>query len=262
MEMGEEKQVVIVTGASVGIGAALARRLAREGARVVLSARSEDKLMSLAQELGEDRTLVVPTDVARPEQCERLVSRAVERFGGIDILINNAGFGVYGLVEETSWEHFREMWEVNFFGAVRCTLAALPHLKARRGVVVNISSIAGKIPIPYMTGYCATKFALNAFSDGLRMEVMRAGVKVVTVCPGRVRTEFHVAARREGKNLPAVFQGDARSGIAAEQVVRATLKAVRRKRREVVLPWPLRLASAGRTLLPGLTERLMARYLR
>ena len=255
-------RVVIVTGASVGIGEALARRLASEEARVVLAARSEDKLTALAEQLGEEQSLVVPTDVSEPGQVERLVSRTVERFGSIDIVINNAGFGVYGLVEETNWEHFRKMWEVNFFGAVRCTLAALPYLKARRGVVVNVSSIAGKIPIPYMTGYCATKSALNAFSDGLRMELMRSGVHVVTVCPGRVRTEFHRAAYRDGRNLPAMFQRRDRSGIAAEEVVRAMLRAIRRKNREVILPWPLRWASAGRTLLPGLTERLMARYLR
>lgn len=250
-------RVAIVTGASEGIGKALARRLAREGVQVALAARSEEKLRRLAVELGEERALVVPTDVAQPAQVQRLVAKTVERFGRLDILVNNAGFGIYALVEETDWEHLREMWEVNFFGAVALTRAALPHLRASHGAVVNIASIAGKIPLPYMVSYCATKSALIAFSDGLRMELARAGVRVVTVCPGSVRTRFQEVAYRDGKNLPAVFAQDKPRGIPADEVARMTLKALRRGRREVVIPWRLRLAAGLRTLFPGLTERLL-----
>jgi short-subunit dehydrogenase len=254
-------RIVIVTGASSGIGAALARRLAAEGAHVVLAARSEDKLNALGADLGE-KALVVPTDMADPAQVERLIRRTLERFGGVDILVNNAGFGLYGLLEETNWEHVRHMWEVNFFGAVQCTLAALPHLKERRGIVINVSSVAGKIPLPYMAAYCASKSALNAFSDGLRMELKRSGVQVITVCPGRVRTNFHQAAYRDGKNLPGPFNRPDPSGISAERVVRATLRAMRWGRREVVVPWPLRLAAGFRKLLPGLMELGLARIVR
>lgn len=255
-------RVAIVTGASEGIGRALAQLLVSEGAQVVLAARSKDKLEALAAELGSERALAVPTDVAQPAQVERLVARTVEWFGGVDILVNNAGFGIYGLVEEMDWEHFRQMWEVNFFGAVACTRAALPHLRQRGGAVVNISSVAGKIPLPYMAGYCATKFALNAFSDGLRMELARAGVHVLTVCPGRVRTNFHQAAYRDGKDLPKIFQQRHPTGVAAEAVARVTVKALRRGRREVVIPWRLRLAASVRNLLPGLTERLLREVVR
>lgn len=255
-------RVAIITGASEGIGEALARCFAAEGARVVLAARSEEKLRALAASLGEERALAVPTDVAEPAQVERLVARAVERFGGIDILVNNAGIGLYGLCQEMDWEHFRRMWEVNFFGAVKCTLAAFPHLCARGGMVVNISSVAGKIALPYMAGYCATKFALNAFSTGMRMDLARAGVRVVVVSPGRVKTQFHQSAYREGTSLPGVFQRRAYSGISPEQVAEATLRAVRRSRREVVVPWALRLLVGFRALFPAFTDRMLIRVFR
>lgn len=253
-------RVAIVTGASGGIGEAIARRLADAGARVALAARSEEKLRALATELGEERALAVPTDVADPAQCERLVARAVERFGGIDLLVNNAGIGLLGRLEDTDWEHFRQMWEVNFFGLLRLTRAALPYLKQRGGVVVNISSVAGKVALPYMGGYCATKFALMAFSNSLRMELAPVGVRVVVICPGRVKTRFHSNVYREGENLPGVFRPDRRryQGVSAEQVARATLRAVRGRRREVIVPWFLRLFVGFRALLPGFTDRMMA----
>jgi hypothetical protein len=251
--------VAIVTGASEGIGAALARLLVEAGARVVLAARSEGKLRALAEHLGEERALAVPTDVTEPAQVENLVARAVERFGGLDILANNAGVGLYGPIAETNWEHLRHMWEVNFFGVVRCTVAALPHLRTRHGVVVNVSSVAGKIPVPYLTSYCATKFALNALSDGLRMELAHAGVRVVTICPGTVRTQFRASAFRDAKNLPAAFQRREGTGISADAVARATLRALQRDQREVVLPFKLRLAAEARRLFPRLMDSVVRR---
>lgn len=255
-------QVAIITGASEGIGQAIACNFVDEGARVVLGARSESKLRALAASLGAERALAVPTDVADPQQVQRLVARTVERFGAIDILVNSAGIGLYGLIEETNWEHFQRMWEVNFFGAVRCTRAALPHLQERRGVVVNISSVAGKLALPYMSGYCATKFALNAYSTALRMELARAGVHVVTICPGRVKTQFHRSAYRDGQNLPGIFRRRESSGIAPAVVARATLQAIQKRRREVVIPSRLRLAIAFRTLFPAFTDRMLQRIVR
>ncbi len=255
-------RVAIITGASTGIGEALARLFAAEGARVALAARSQDKLRRLAAELGEERALAVPTDVADPAQVERLVARTVERFGGVDVLVNNAGIGLYSRLEDTDWEHFRQMWEVNFFGALRLTRAALPHLKQRRGTVVNISSVAGKVPLPYMGSYCATKFALNALSDALRMELAHAGVRVVVICPGRVRTEFHLKAYRDSENLPDVLKKRTYAGIPPERVARATLRALRWNQREVVVPWALRWLTGFRGLFPAFTDRMLVRLLR
>ena len=261
--MNLANRVVIITGASSGIGEALARLFAAQGARLALAARSEEKLRALAAELGEERALVVSTDVADPGQCERLVKRTVERFGGVDVLVNNAGLGLYGSLEETDWEHSRERWEVNFFGLLRLTRAALPYLKERRGMVVNISSVAGKVALPFMGDYCASKFAVNAFSNALRMELAAEGVRVAVVCPGRVKTRFHASAYREG-HLPGVYKlGQPRyEGVSAEQVARATLRAVRGGRREVIVPWWLRLFVGFRALFPGFTDRMLVRIFR
>ncbi len=254
-------QVAVITGASEGIGAAIARRFAGEGARVVLAARSEEKLEALAEELGSERALAVPTDVTDAEQVKRLMARTREHFGGLDILVNNAGVGLYASVAEMAWADFEQMWKVNFFGVVRCIREALPDLRERRGMVVNISSVAGKLAIPYLTGYCASKFALNAFSTGLRMELAQAGVRVVVVCPGTVRTPFHQSAFRSNR-LPEVFAQRSRGGISAERVAAATLRAVVRERREVVVPWRLRLAVGFRNLLPAFADGILQRMLR
>lgn len=254
-------QVAVITGASEGIGAAIARRFAGDGARVVLAARSEEKLEALAEELGSERALAVPTDVTDAEQVKRLMARTREHFGGLDILVNNAGVGLYASVAEMAWADFEQMWKVNFFGVVRCIREALPDLRERRGMVVNISSVAGKLAIPYLTGYCASKFALNAFSTGLRMELAQAGVRVVVVCPGTVRTPFHQSAFRSNR-LPEVFAQRSRGGISAERVAAATLRAVVRERREVVVPWRLRLAVGFRNLLPAFADGILQRMMR
>lgn len=254
-------QVAVITGASEGIGAAIARRFSREGARVVLAARSEEKLKALAEELGSERALAVPTDVTDAEQVKRLMARTREHFGGLDILVNNAGVGLYASVAEMAWADFEQMWKVNFFGVVRCIREALPDLRERRGIVVNISSVAGKLAIPYLTGYCASKFALNALSTGLRMELTQAGVRVVVVCPGTVRTPFHQSAFRSNR-LPEVFAQRSRGGISAERVAAATLRAVVRGRREVVVPWQLRLAVGFRNLLPAFADGILQRMMR
>jgi short-subunit dehydrogenase len=161
-----------------------------------------------------------------------------------------------------NWEHFRHLWEVNFFAAVRLSLTALPHLRKRRGAIVNISSVAGKIPLPYMGAYCASKFALNTVSSSMRMELKQAGVRVVTVLPGRVATQFHIAAYRDGQNLPDVFQHRKSKGVSADKVARVTLNALLSGKREVVVPWRLRLALAASALLPGLREHVLSRMVK
>ncbi|HXE76164.1 MAG TPA: SDR family oxidoreductase [Candidatus Xenobia bacterium] len=257
-----ENKVAIITGASEGIGKAIAERFAREGARVVLAARSEEKLRALAAKLGEQRALVEPTNVADPAQLERLVGQTVETFGGIDILVNNAGFGLYAPVHEMDWEHFREMWEVNFFSVIRLTRLALPHLRQRRGAVLNISSVAGKIPLPFMGAYCASKFALNTVSSAMRMELKQAGVRVVVVLPGRVATRFHLDAYRDGKDLPGVFQRRASEGVSAAKVADVALRALLRGSREVVVPVRLRIAMGLRALMPGVAELVLSRMVK
>jgi NADP-dependent 3-hydroxy acid dehydrogenase YdfG len=184
-------KTAIVTGASSGIGEATARLLASEGCNVVLAARREDRLNALAAELGEG-ALATPTDVTDPAACAALVARAVERFGSLEILINNAGLGLYGSVVEGDPEEWRKMFGVNVLGVLYTTRAAVRHMLARgSGDVVFVSSLAGRrVPAADGTVYAATKHAITAVAEGLRMDVHDRGIRVINVEPGLVRTEF------------------------------------------------------------------------
>ena len=184
-------KTAVVTGASSGIGEATAQALAREGCNVVLAARREDRLNTLAAELGEG-ALAAPTDVTDPAACAALVARTVERFGSLEILVNNAGLGLYGSVAEGDPEDWRMMFDVNVLGVLYTTRAAVRQmLRQGAGDVVFVSSLAGRrVPRADGTVYAATKHAVNAVAEGLRMDVHEKGIRVINVEPGLVRTEF------------------------------------------------------------------------
>ena len=194
-------KVAVVTGASSGIGEATARLLAQEGCNVVLAARREERLNALAAELGEG-ALAAPADVRDPAACAALVARSIERFGSLDILVNNAGLGLYGSVAEGDPEDWREMFEVNVLGVLYTTRAAVRQmLHGGSGDIVFISSLAGRrVPRADGTVYAATKHAVNAIAEGLRMDVHEKGIRVINIEPGLVRTEFpessHPSAQR------------------------------------------------------------------
>ncbi|HKH77906.1 MAG TPA: SDR family oxidoreductase [Rubrobacteraceae bacterium] len=184
-------KTAVVTGASSGIGEATARLLTGEGCNVVLAARREDRLKSLAAELGEG-ALAAPTDVTDPAACAALVARTVERFGSLEILVNNAGLGLYGSIPEGDPDDWRRMFDVNVLGVLYSTRAAVRHMLARgTGDVVFVSSLAGRrVPAPDGTVYAATKHAITALAEGLRLDVHEKGIRVINVEPGLVRTEF------------------------------------------------------------------------
>ncbi len=189
-----QHKAVIVTGASSGIGRALALRLADQGAWIALAAREAQRLDVLAAECCQrgGKAIAVPTDVTDEAQCKALIERAVAEWGRLDVLINNAGIGATGLLEELpDLTVFKRVMEVNFYGTVYCTYYAVKHLKQTQGRIVNISSLGGKSPLPYNTNYIASKYAVHGFSDSLRMELARAGVSVTLICPYWVVTEFH-----------------------------------------------------------------------
>jgi NAD(P)-dependent dehydrogenase (short-subunit alcohol dehydrogenase family) len=186
-------QVVVITGASAGIGAATARRLARAGARLVLTARRADRLEALARELdsGGARVLAVPGDVAVDADRRRLVEAARAKFGRIDALVNNAGYGTRGPVELVSLELIRRNYETNVFALIALTQLVVPHLRAQgSGRIVNIGSVAGRIARPFSSIYDSTKHALEAITDGLRGELKPFGLEVVLIRPGFILTEF------------------------------------------------------------------------
>ena len=184
-------KTAVVTGASSGIGEAAVRLLAREGCNVVLAARREDRLKALAAELGE-RALAAPADVTDPAACAALVARTVERFGSLEILVNNAGFGLYGSIADGDPEDWRKMFDVNVLGVLYITRPAVRQmLRQGAGDVVFVSSLAGRrVPRADGTVYAATKHALGAIAEGLRMDVHEKGIRIINVEPGLVRTEF------------------------------------------------------------------------
>lgn len=187
-----EKPVAIVTGSSRGIGRAIAEALLREGMRVVVSSRTPAAVERAAKEMSAfGEVLGIPCDVADYQQVRRLISAATERFGGIDVLVNNAGVGIFGLVDELSPEDFRTVIETNLLGVFHCCHEAVPEMRKRGGgYIINIGSLAGKNPLRGGTAYNASKFGLNGMSEAMMLDVRYDNIKVTTIAPGSVLTEF------------------------------------------------------------------------
>jgi short-subunit dehydrogenase len=238
-------QVVIVTGASAGIGRALALQLASQGAHVAIAARRAERLEQVAGEcrlLGGE-TLVVPTDVSDETQCKALVEKTIAAFGQLDMLINNAGLAVSALFDEfPDFSLFKHTMDVNFYGAVYCTFYALRYLKQSKGRIVAISSLGGKAAIPFNTPYISSKYALHGFYDALRMELYQHRVSVTVVCPYWVVTEFH-EAQMDKDGVPRGSRGRAiytKKMMTAKRCAEITLGAAQKRRREVLLgPGPM-----------------------
>ena len=253
-------RTVIVTGASLGIGRETARLFARAGANVVLASRNAERLARVAQELQayRGRSLAVPTDVADDQAVEAMVKRAAEEFGSVDILVNNAGLGLYARLAEGSMENVRYLFEVNVFGALNCIRAVVPYMKQqRRGQIINVSSLAGKIAAPYEGAYAATKFALTAISDALRLELFDYGITVISVYPGPIETPFRENALKEIE-LPAA--SPVVRHIPAVRVAEAIVKAARDERAEVYVTCFNRLAVALKAISPRFIDWGMRRF--
>lgn len=253
-------QVVIVSGASAGIGRSLALQLVARGAKVVVAARRAERLEQVAAECRQrgGEVLAVPTDVSDEAQCKLLVEKTVAAFGRLDMLINNAGMAVSALLDEfPDLRLFRRTVDINFYGAVYCTYYALPHLKQSKGRIVAVSSLGGKSAIPYNTPYCAGKYALHGFFDSLRMELVQHGVSCTVICPWWVISEFHEAQLNKD-GVPRGQRGRAiysKNMMTADQCAAITLKAAYRRRREVLMG-PGGAAVLFKTLAPGLLDWL------
>jgi short-subunit dehydrogenase len=246
-------KVVLITGASEGLGAACAAEFARAGARLSLTARSADGL----RRVGGSDALITPGDLTLEETRRAAVERTLERFGAIDILINNAGVGLYRPSWSTPMDEARRLWELNFFAALGIVQVAVPHMRARRsGMIVNVSSVAGKFTLPWLPLYSATKYALASWTDSLRMELRGDGIHAMLVCPGYVRTGFqrHVLA---GAPPSRIAEGR-RFAISPEDCARAIRRGAERNARTIVAPRSGWLLVAAATLFPGFVESTLA----
>ncbi|WP_322883480.1 SDR family NAD(P)-dependent oxidoreductase (plasmid) [Sinorhizobium medicae] len=213
-------KVWLVTGCSTGFGRYIAEHLLEAGEKVVVTARKTDNIADLEQ---SGNALILPLDVTDREQCQLAVKAAVARFGRVDVLINNAGIGFFGAIEETDEEDARRLFDVNFFGTANAIHAVLPHMRARRsGTIVNMTSIGGLVGYTGVGYYCATKFAVEGLSDTLRQEVEPLGINVMTVEPSAFRTEWAGEARRAYHASVGKQAGDpARAAKAIREAVLA-----------------------------------------
>jgi short-subunit dehydrogenase len=261
MKRDLREMVIVITGASAGIGKALAEALSPRGAKLVLAARRADRLDALNAQLG-GKHLTVVADVAKREDCDRLIARSIEHFGRIDTLVLNAGFGYYKLVADTTPEEVRRIFATNVFGTTDCIAAAMPHLLKQevrdgyRAQIMIVSSAAARRSPPYIGVYGATKAAQLGIAESMRVELRPSRSPSQASTPIRTKTEFGQVAEAEGDvKMP-------RSGVGqtVEQVANAMIRGIERPRAEV---WPHRLSRWGlglATVAPGLVDRVLRRY--
>jgi short-subunit dehydrogenase len=254
--------VTIITGGSDGIGAEMARQLAvrhKKAIALVLAGRNVGKLEAVAAQCRAEgsQVLCVPMDVADEAQCRALVAQGVERFGRIDTLVNNAGMSAQALfedVQDLGW--YEDLMRVNLWGAVWCTHAALPHVKAARGRIVAVSSLSGLLGVPGRTAYAASKFAMTGFFEALRAEVKQAGVSVTIAYPGVVTTHL----RHRGYNArgePAGFGGlKEDDAMSVQECARLIVEGLERRERDIVMTTKGKIGRFLKLLAPGVVDRM------
>jgi short-subunit dehydrogenase len=258
------EKTVIVTGASSGLGYHLAGAFHEAGAKVVLAARTEATLAAAAEKLGarDGRVLPIVCDVTRDADVENLIARTVAEFGRLDCLVNSAGLSVRKRVIDTTPEDFRELMELNLIATVRCTRAAMPHLLAAKGHLVNIGSLAAKSASRYLGAYPASKFAVAAYSQQLRLELGPEGLHVLLVCPGPIaRDDGRVRSPEELANLPESARkpgaGVKTKAIPPEELAAKILAACEKRKRELIVPWKARILFTLQQLSPTLGDWLV-----
>jgi short-subunit dehydrogenase len=256
--------VVIITGASSGIGFALANELAKRGATLSLAARNSEKLEEMVKDYHERgiRAIAVPTDVSKEEDCRNLVQQTVEAFGRIDVLINNAGISMRALFEDVDLKVLHRLMDVNFWGAVYCTKYALPYLLQTRGSIVGVISVAGHIGFPGRTGYAASKFAMRGFLDTIRCENQKKGLHVLVVTPGFTGTNIrNLSLTADGTPQGKTPRDEGRM-MTAEDVARKIIRAIGKRKRSLILTFMEgKLTVFLNKFFPSLVDRLAYNHL-
>jgi short-subunit dehydrogenase len=256
-------KVMIVTGASSGIGRALAIEGLKRGMKVVLAARSLEGLLETISESNAhpEAYLIVETDVTKKEDCEQLINRTLERFGKIDVLVNNAGISMRALFEQVDVSVLERLMQVNFWGMVYCTRYAMPHLLATRGSVAGISSIAGHKGLPCRTGYSASKFAMHGFLESLRIENIKKGLHVLIACPGFTASNIRKAALTGHGSQQGESPRAEEKMMTAEIVAGHILQAIEKRKNSLVLTSQGKLTVWLNKFFPSLVDKLVFNHM-
>ncbi|HAL65853.1 MAG TPA: short chain dehydrogenase [Bacteroidales bacterium] len=254
-----EPKVVVITGASSGIGRALAQEYAKRGWCIALLARNLDKLLQLKNELSEkaSKILCLSTDVSKEEDCKEAIKEIIATYGRIDVLINNAGVSMRALFKDVDLDVIRRLMDVNFWGTVYCTKYALPSLLANKGSVVGIVSIAAYIGLPGRTGYSASKFAIRGFLETLRTENLRTGLHVLVAAPGFTATNIRSTALLADGSQQGQSPRDEGKMMTAAQVAKKVVKAIDKRKKTLILTfWEGKFTVFLQKFFPTLVERL------
>ena len=255
-------KVIIVTGASSGIGLASARLFGQLGAKVVMAARRLDKLEELAPSVApEDRVLCVKCDVSDEQDCKTLVDAAVKRFGGIDILVNNAGLSMRAMFKDLDLKVIHSLMDVNFWGTVNCTKYALPYLLERKGQVVGVISIAGYSALPARTGYSSSKYAIRGFLDTIRIEHLKDGLGVLVFAPGYTSSNVRNAALTADGSAQGETPLDEGKLMSAEECAKRLAKGLAKRKSQVILTGLGRATVWAHRLFPRLTDKLTYNFI-
>ena len=256
-------KVVIITGASSGIGEALARKFSEEGSWVVLAARQVEKLLILQKELEKHsgRTLIVACDVSIESDCKKLIQETVKEFGRIDVLINNAGISMRAIFNELDLGVIRKVMDVNFWGTVCCTKFALPYLLNTNGSVVGISSIAGKKGLPGRTGYSSSKFAIEGFLETLRTENLNKGLHVLVACPGFTASNIRQTALAKDGSNQGESPRDEKDMMTSEEVAAHIYNAIKKRKRDLILTFQGKLTVFLNKLFPAMMDKMVYNHM-
>jgi short-subunit dehydrogenase len=249
-------KVVIVTGASSGIGEAIAREFALNGSRVVLAARTEYRLAEITEEIKRTgaEAIFIRTDVSIEADCQTLIQKTIEKYGRIDILVNNAGLSMRALFLEVDLKVLHRLMDVNFWGTVYCTKYALPYLIEAKGSLIAVSSVAGFHGLPGRTGYSASKFAIHGFLETIRIENLRKGLHVMIIAPGFTSSEIRKHALNANGDEQHESPLDETKLMSPEYVAKWVLKGIRKKKRNKLLTWDGRLTALFQRIIPTFVD--------
>ncbi len=258
-----KNKVIIITGASSGIGKALAIDAANRGAKVVLAARNESKLAEVHQAIiqkGGD-ALTVKCDVTKEEDCKQMVAACLSQYGKLDILINNAGISMRAILEEAETSVIRDVMEINFFGTVNCTKHALKPILEQKGSIVGVSSIAGYKGLPGRTGYSASKFAMQGFLEALRIENIKKGLHVLIACPGFTASNIRNKALGKDGSVQGETPRDEQKMMSAEEVAQRILDGIEKRKNTLTMTFNGKMTVFLNKFFPKLVDKLVYNHM-